>query len=101
MLSFYLQRDYIAKTLCVNRFEAIPVCKGQCYLKKQIKENDSKDRSTETLKLKEIDLFVQESEPSSIENINFEMLTDDYYIKDHQCISSSPLSSIFHPPCKA
>lgn len=101
MLSFYVQRDYISKTLCVNRFDAIPVCKGQCYLKKQIKENDNKDRSTETLKLKEIILFVQANEFTSTVNTVFSLCTDDFFVKEDQCNSSSPITAIFHPPCKA
>jgi len=77
------------------------VCKGQCYLKKQIKENDNKDRSTETLKLKEIILFVQANEFTSTVNTVFSLCTDDFFVKEDQCNSSSPITAIFHPPCKA
>lgn len=37
-LGFELNRDYIARQLCINRFETIPVCKGSCYLEEKIKE---------------------------------------------------------------
>ena len=44
MASFYIQQDYIAQNLCINRFDAIPVCKGQCYLKKQLKTNENQEK---------------------------------------------------------
>ncbi len=57
MASFYAQRDYISKNLCINRFDAIPVCKGQCYLTKQLQENEKKEQNLPDLKQKEIQLF--------------------------------------------
>lgn len=40
--SFYVNRDYIARDLCINRFDKIPVCKGSCYLEKQLSEHEEK-----------------------------------------------------------
>ena len=40
--SFYINRDYIAKELCINRFDKMPVCKGICYLEKKISDNEKK-----------------------------------------------------------
>lgn len=33
---FYLQRDHIAATLCVNKDKPVSMCKGQCFLKKHL-----------------------------------------------------------------
>lgn len=33
---FYLNRDYVAKVLCVNKERPVAMCKGQCYLKKHL-----------------------------------------------------------------
>jgi hypothetical protein len=44
---FYLQRDYIAATLCVNKDKPMTMCKGQCYLKKHLALTDD-DKSQES-----------------------------------------------------
>lgn len=60
LASFYIQRDYIAENLCVNRFDKIPICKGQCYLNKQLKENEKQEQKLPDLRQKEIQLFFQQ-----------------------------------------
>lgn len=57
--AFYLNRNYIASTLCINRFDLIPVCKGSCFLDRQISENEKRQEKTTDLKFKEITLFCQ------------------------------------------
>lgn len=57
--AFYLNRNYIASELCINRFDLIPVCKGSCYLDKKIKENDRQQEGNTASRLKEITLFCQ------------------------------------------
>ncbi len=53
-LGFELNRDYIARQLCINRFETIPVCKGSCYLEEKIKEEKSNADAQITVKLLEV-----------------------------------------------
>lgn len=95
--SFYAQRDYISQNLCINRFDAIPVCKGQCYLNKQLKENEKKEQNFPDLKQKEVQLFVEndfsfEFKKSTIsEKLNSPNYKDNY-------LSSEFLFSVFHPP---
>lgn len=38
---FRINRDYIAKNLCVNRGRPSCCCKGKCYLKKRLAEDQS------------------------------------------------------------
>jgi hypothetical protein len=97
MVSFYAQRDYISKNLCINRFDAIPVCKGQCYLTKQLKENEQREQNLPDLKQKEIQLFF---------HINTFIEFDKAVIKDPKNFKSYDeiffscefLCSVFHPP---
>lgn len=58
VLSFYIQQEVIAKTKCINRFDLIPICKGQCYLDKQLKNNDKQERSLADVKVKEVQLYL-------------------------------------------
>jgi len=95
--SFYINRDYISKNICVNRFESIPTCKGQCYLNKELKENEKQEQKLPDLKQKEIQLFCEEHDSlngtilNEIErnitiNTNAERRISNFY------------QSIFHPP---
>lgn len=75
---FQLNRDYIAKNLCVNRDKPKLNCNGQCYLAKQLKateEKESKSTSDRLEKMPEIVLFM-ESE------VSFELLETIAFISD-------------------
>lgn len=98
---FYIQRDYIAANVCINRFDAVPVCKGQCYLVKELTENEKKqDQQFPDLKQKEIQMFVQVSHPWA------PVPAKDSHpavvvARSSQFISYELICSIFHPPRKA
>src|SRR5690606_29425720 len=57
-LGFQLNRDYIESQLCINRFDAIPVCKGSCYLEVKIKEENSNTDAHIIIKLLEIAMIL-------------------------------------------
>lgn len=53
LLSFYINRDYISSNICINRFDAIPVCKGSCVLERNLKDNEKNEQTGTTAKIKE------------------------------------------------
>jgi len=42
---FRINKDYIAKNLCVNRFKPRCCCKGKCYLNKRLAEDQSQQQT--------------------------------------------------------
>lgn len=42
---YQLHKDYIARTLCINRDKPAMKCCGKCYLRKQLKKVDDTDAS--------------------------------------------------------
>jgi hypothetical protein len=42
--SFQLNKDYIAANLCINRFDQIPTCKGQCFLNNQLNKEQKENK---------------------------------------------------------
>lgn len=96
--SFYINQDYIAKNLCINRFDKIPICYGQCVLTKQLKDNDKEEQKFPNVKEKEIQLYFycQESIEFSIKNAIKTSKTA--IIKKDSNIKNTFLYSIFHPP---
>lgn len=44
--SFHINRDYIAKNICINRFDKIPTCKGQCYLDNELSKEQNENKNS-------------------------------------------------------
>ena len=98
LANFYLNRADIIQNLCVNRFDKVKLCKGKCYLEKDLKQNVKQQEKFPDLKLKEINLYY----PSvSIENDFSDsafLLLSKVFIVEQNHYSSTYLTSIFHPP---
>lgn len=98
LTSFLINIDYISENLCINRFDKIPTCKGQCYLGDKLKENEKKEQKLPNFKTKEVQLFHQ-----SFSKIDISLHTNDVLVNDSHpfCLidySNNYLTSIFHPP---
>lgn len=98
LVDFYANKSFIEQNLCENRFEKIPICKGQCYLDKELRKVDKHEQKFPESKWKVEVLFCQENilEPILINHAlidakkhNFQYNTGFY---------SSTYFQIFHPP---
>jgi hypothetical protein len=99
LYSFFINRDYISENLCINRFDKIPTCKGQCYLGEKLKENEKKEQKFPNLKVKETQLlFHQEISKLNISVYTNNGLFDNPLIFSLHAYSSNYLTDIFHPP---
>lgn len=97
LLEFQVNREYIAKNLCVKKNEANNCCKGKCHLQKQLEEDDKK---------------LPSSDNSTKEKAETELVTQNYIALDLQAYSAvstintmyihmvpeTRLVSVFHPP---
>lgn len=98
LASFYINRDYIAQNICINRFDAIPLCKGSCVLEKELKKNEDQQQKLPELKIKEIQLFCQH-QVCLFNTINTLSLTDiSYPILAKPTFPQQINNSIFRPP---
>lgn len=98
IISFYANQDYIAENLCVNRFDKIPVCKGQCFLANQLKEVQKQEQKLPDLKGKEIQLFCAVTDYNYTRlPIFFQEYPKPAIVPDFGLIKKHT-SSIFHPP---
>ncbi|WPQ60663.1 hypothetical protein SIO70_20130 [Chitinophaga sancti] len=59
---FYLERDYIAANYCINRFDRMPICKGACFLEKQLEKEQEREKRTVELKQAPVTLWVHDIE---------------------------------------
>ncbi|MBL7921191.1 MAG: hypothetical protein JNJ40_12810 [Bacteroidia bacterium] len=62
LINFQLNREYIAKNLCVKKNEVNNCCKGKCHLQKQLENEDKKlPSSNDSTKEKtETEFFAQD-----------------------------------------
>lgn len=96
-MHFEINRDFIAKNLCVKKDEVNNCCKGSCHLNKKLEEEDKQEQKSplqNTAKETEIQLFSQE--------IHFTFSTFQVEQKHFfsYCFPKSikVTHSIFHPP---
>jgi hypothetical protein len=96
LVSFKINQEYIATNLCINRFDAIPVCKGSCFLEKQINQDQKQKVEFSNLKMKELNLFCQHnifeiSNPLLKSSIAYPLVNDAFYKTGYICL-------VFRPP---
>lgn len=96
--SFYINRDYIAKELCINRFDKVPLCKGKCYLEKKMSDNEKEEQKIPTVKEKEIQLYFCPITPTFFHSNTPIEVSKSIVVKQNDNIKSTFLYSIFHPP---
>lgn len=99
LTGFYINRDYIAKTQCENRF-AKSSCKGQCVLMKKIREKEEKEQKNTESKIKEVQLFVYQADVFKQHSliVDIEHLCSvpaGFLLKTY---SNNFLQAIFRPP---
>lgn len=94
---YFINKDYIAKVLCINKDKPKMHCKGKCHLQKQLKEEEKKEQSpVNPIKGKnEVQLFSQNHSALFLFNPVTEEKSTTYY-SFH--LSEKHLHSVFHPP---
>ena len=96
LAGYYLNREYIAEFLCINKQKPELKCNGKCYLKKQLSQNDEGHaKAPQRIKeQKEVILFLEKTVTAkSIPAAGLKI-----YMVDSSKESGSFLTEIFHPP---
>ncbi len=99
LTDYQINKDYIAKVLCVNKNKPKMHCNGKCHLKNELNKAEKKEKSpANPLNEKnEIQLFSQSG--STMNLFNSVILTSNKLISDDSFhLSDKHLDSIFHPP---
>jgi hypothetical protein len=95
---FHLNRSYIAQKLCVNKARPELKCKGNCVLKKKLKEAESQQEEQAPQQLKEwvsVTPFIIANNtyfiyPAFQSPVQIPQMENDYHFLTH--------FAIFHPP---
>ncbi|MBL7739008.1 MAG: hypothetical protein JNK14_07305 [Chitinophagaceae bacterium] len=95
---FYINRGYIAKTLCVNRSRPELKCNGQCFLSKKLKEAEKQQDQHSPQQLKEWVETGPCTIPSAGYTIDLTKEKQDYNRYPADNYSFAPSHAFFHPP---
>lgn len=94
-VSFNINKEYIAATLCENRAKPKLNCRGKCYLKKmQAKANEQKEVNDTTLKIDYHLPVVYQTIPAGSSTC----LKNHYLIKNNNSFCKGWPKQSFHPP---
>lgn len=99
VLSFNLNRDYIAKNLCENRTRPKMNCNGNCVLMKKLKQEEKQEKNTPANVKVEINTIILSSRSYFAAAIHPVFRSDIQYTIT--CNIGKPIDraiSIFHPP---
>lgn len=94
---FYINQDYIAKNLCINRFDAIPMCNGKCYLENKLKRSEKGEQKFPTVIYKEVQLFFESPIRFSFAVMRF-VFKKKYPVLQAGSQKFNFIFSIYHPP---
>lgn len=92
---FFFNQSFIAKTLCINRAKPETGCKGKCYLKKKL--NEEQEKQTPLVKFeKPVVLSFLVAQPIRIQRESTSIKT--IYIPFNVAEIEFFPQTIFHPP---
>lgn len=96
VVNYVVNRDYIAKTLCENRNKPKMHCNGKCYLMKQLRKENSKEKSP--LSILKIKTQVVYFEKITINSFDLNLTAENTFVRVQAGSPVSVSSSVFHPP---
>jgi hypothetical protein len=101
VIEYNLNKDFIAKNLCVNKAKPKMHCNGKCQMMKKMAEEEnqnSTNNNSSKIKLQEV-VFSNEMNIPSLPAVSYTTLS---YNQERPALKHiSPASSIFHPPALA
>lgn len=99
LANYELNKEYIAKVLCVNKENPKMHCNGKCHLKKELNKAEKNEQSPlNRIKEKtEFQIFSQATNNLTIYLVN-ELVADQTFSPYTFNLSEKHLFSVFHPP---
>ncbi|MCS6794516.1 MAG: hypothetical protein NZ516_01000 [Raineya sp.] len=99
-VSFELNKNFIAKNLCENRFKPELKCGGKCYLMKKLAEKQKQEKETQKERIETL-VFTPFSEklPSFSFKQDFQEIKSCFPVVEIPFALQECLLSTFRPPC--
>lgn len=100
VMEYNINREFIAKNLCINKTKPKMHCNGKCQMMKRLADEEKQNSSNNTnsptkIKLQDV-VFVDQINKQLFPLLPFVLTT--YNTEQPVLKYNSPVSSIFHPP---
>lgn len=100
VIEYNLNRNYVAKNLCINKVKPKLHCNGKCQMMKKLAEEEKQNSSSNTnsnikIKIQE-QLFSNKMNKLALPVVAF--ITLSYNEEQPLLKHNAPAASIFHPP---
>jgi|JI7StandDraft_1071085.scaffolds.fasta_scaffold220623_1 hypothetical protein len=95
--TFYLNRSYISQNICENRFDAIKICRGKCFLEKTLNQKVEREQKLPDLTQKEVSVYCQTAS-QDFHSLNLQPVLISYIKTIEIQYLDNFQSAIFHPP---
>lgn len=97
-ISFNLNRDYIAKNLCENRYRPVLKCNGNCVLMKKMKQEEKKEQDAPPVKLEIASIVLSSRSFFATAEPPVFISSTGYTIAGNSGKPVDRADAIFHPP---
>jgi hypothetical protein len=99
VIDYLINKDYIAKNLCINKDKPKSCCKGKCHMVKQLQkasQNSEKDtkNTNKRIQIKELNEFIV----NSSFHFNLDVRSVSYQKYNILAYSQQAIYSVFVPP---
>lgn len=96
---YEINKEYIAKVLCVNKSKPKMHCNGKCHLKKELKKAEKKEQSPANPLNEKNEIQLYSQSVSIVDVFSSVVLNHDKLISEYTFhLSDKHLDSVFHPP---
>ena len=99
LANYHINKDYIAKVLCVNKSKPQMHCNGKCHLKNELNKTEKKEHSpaNPVTEKSQVQLFSESN--STFDLLNTVILNPNKLLSNCSFhLSEKHLDSVFHPP---
>lgn len=97
-ISFNLNRDYIAKNLCENRYRPVLKCNGNCVLMKKMKQEEKKEQDAPPVKLEIASIVLSSRSFFATAEAPVFIFSTRYISAGNSGKPVDRADAIFHPP---
>ena len=98
IIDFKINRDFIAKVLCIKRDEPVNTCNGQCYLSSRLdKAEEEKEKQAPTHRKERLEIAYHYSQFLNFKSADSSSDRPGADFK-HDHYSFTLISDVFHPP---
>jgi hypothetical protein len=95
---FFIQQDQIAAIFCINQDKPEMKCDGKCELSKRLSEAQEKEKSPESITIKELNLVFTIPNFEEFESSDFSISQLESFPSSHSPEGDIRGFDFFHPP---